>query len=129
MGRQIEAITETALTKQQLRVIGFLILEGPLRASELATALAVSPATTSGILERLETAGFVVRRTDPLDGRGRLIEATQRASETMATLIQAMRRTALEGAAAALTMDELRCLVVGLRGLLRVARTGTACEA
>lgn len=74
--QRLHSLVRTRLTVQQLRAIAVLMLDKDLSAHQLAAALGVSPATVSGILDRLEAADLVVRRTDEHDGRIRRITVT-----------------------------------------------------
>ncbi|WP_234442956.1 MarR family winged helix-turn-helix transcriptional regulator [Streptomyces cellulosae] len=49
---------------------------GPQRQSELNKLLGLDPSTVSRMVQRLEHAGFVRRRSDPDDSRALLVEAT-----------------------------------------------------
>ncbi|SDS23587.1 DNA-binding transcriptional regulator, MarR family [Paraoerskovia marina] len=74
--QRLTSLVSTRLTVQQLRAIAVLMLDEGLSAHQLAKALGVSPATVSGILDRLEAGGLVRRRTDEKDGRVRRIAVT-----------------------------------------------------
>ncbi|MDR1293955.1 MAG: MarR family transcriptional regulator, partial [Bifidobacteriaceae bacterium] len=77
-----------ALTPQQFRVVGLLVVGGPTRSGELASALGVSRATMTGLLDRLEQAGLVARSTDPRDARGRLATATDAGRDALRGLLE-----------------------------------------
>ncbi|MEJ9077226.1 MarR family transcriptional regulator [Gordonia malaquae] len=47
----------------------FVLKHGPMRASELAAAMAADPSTTSRHVAKLVSEGFVRREPDPADGR------------------------------------------------------------
>ena len=49
---------------------------GPLRLTALAEREAVSQPAMTGLVSRLQTAGLVLRRPDPSDGRAVLVELT-----------------------------------------------------
>lgn len=74
-----------------------------LPAGELAELLHLDPGTLSGILKRLESAGWLRRRPDPRDRRRALLGLTPQGRELdtsdPATIEEAVRRT-LEHAAA-----------------------------
>ena len=123
MRRRLEPLLDTPLTLQQLRCLTFLVVEGSATPLLLSELLAVSPATTTGLVDRLVRAGMVDRAPDSRDGRGKVLSPTRdgvrvvrrlMASdvETDATLLQA------------LTAEELDALRRGLAGLLRVLRAG-----
>ena len=123
MRRRLEPLLDTPLTLQQLRCLTFLVVEGSATPHLLSELLGVSPATTTGLVDRLVRAGMVDRAPDSRDGRGKVLSPTRdgvrvvrrlMASdvETDATLLQA------------LTAEELDALRRGLAGLLRVLRAG-----
>jgi DNA-binding MarR family transcriptional regulator len=64
------------LTIQQLRVLMLLFAEGGMSAHKLAEAIAVSLATLTGIVDRLEARELVQRSVDPNDRRVRRIDLT-----------------------------------------------------
>src|SRR5512136_167327 len=59
----------TDLTMPQLKVMVILWRQGPARMSELASGLAVTLATATGIVDRLVEKGFIVREGLPGDRR------------------------------------------------------------
>jgi DNA-binding MarR family transcriptional regulator len=120
MRSRIASRADFALTPQQLRVVGLLALNGPMRSSELATALDVTRATVTGLLDRLEQGGLIIRRTDPRDGRSRLAESTERARRTLSAMLSSMDLVP-DKIISLLTPDELDCLLTGLRAILRAA--------
>jgi len=56
--------------------LALLLRWGPLRLTTLAEREAVSQPSMTGLVSRLQTAGLVVRRADPSDGRAVLVELT-----------------------------------------------------
>lgn len=79
------------LTLTQWRVMAQLSHhpEG-MRQAALGKAINASPMTVSDVAERLESAGFVRRCTDPADSRAKLVRATPEG----AVLMVRMRETA-----------------------------------
>jgi DNA-binding MarR family transcriptional regulator len=71
------------LTMPQLKILIALRLNGPAGAHELAQMMGVSPATMTGIVDRLVAAGHVTRREDPRDRRVRRIELTAEGTRLM----------------------------------------------
>jgi DNA-binding MarR family transcriptional regulator len=53
-----------------LQCLDLIAREGPISPSALARRAALHPATMTGILDRLERAGWVARERDPADRRG-----------------------------------------------------------
>jgi DNA-binding MarR family transcriptional regulator len=56
--------------------LGLLLRSGALRLTALAEREAVSQPAMTGLVSRLQSAGLVVRRADPSDGRAVLVELT-----------------------------------------------------
>ncbi|MDR1442510.1 MAG: MarR family transcriptional regulator [Bifidobacteriaceae bacterium] len=116
---QIAARSESVLTPRQIKVVGLLALNGPMRSSQMATALGVTRATMTGLLDRLESARLVTRKVDPRDGRGRLVQATERGRRALTALISL--GPSPDRLLELLTEEELKHLVVALRALTRAA--------
>lgn len=57
---------------------------GGVRLTELAERAQLSLAATSGLVNDLAEMGYVTRRPDPVDGRAKLIELTERGRGLMA---------------------------------------------
>ncbi|MDR1152006.1 MAG: MarR family transcriptional regulator [Bifidobacteriaceae bacterium] len=109
------------ITPQQIRALGLLLLGGPTRSSDLADSLEVSRATMSGLLDRLEHAGFVTRATDPSDARGRLAEITDLGRDALRHALTSFRYT-FDEVLAELTVPGLRALTRGLGAVLEIMR-------
>lgn len=62
------------LTMPQLKILFALRLNGGSGVQELAHLMGVSPATMTGIVDRLVAAGYVTRREDSHDRRVRRVE-------------------------------------------------------
>ncbi|MGO9489168.1 MAG: MarR family winged helix-turn-helix transcriptional regulator [Solirubrobacteraceae bacterium] len=65
-------------------VLGRLDREGTASIGALAVAERVRPQSMAQTVTDLESAGLIVRRADPADGRRTLIELTDRGRETLA---------------------------------------------
>ena len=76
------------LTMPQLKVTLVLYRQGPLAAQELASRIDTSPATLSGIVDRLVAQGLVTRREDPADRRVRRLELTEEGLEQIDRVIR-----------------------------------------
>jgi DNA-binding MarR family transcriptional regulator len=80
-GRQLrtlldEELADSPLTPDEFAVTSVLLLEQPVRPTELAELTGLRPTTLSNYLRRFEAAGVVTRRRDPDDGRASLVELT-----------------------------------------------------
>ena len=55
--------------------------EKPLRMSEIAQRLTLSPGGTTKVVDRLESLGYVARSPDPADRRATMVEITRQGIE------------------------------------------------
>ncbi len=76
----------TDLTMPQLKVMTILWREGPARMSELASGLAVTLATATGVVDRLVDKGYVAREGLPGDRRVVICRLSQEGEEFMKAL-------------------------------------------
>lgn len=66
------------LTSVQAMILGFLNQEDQITSSELGKRAELDSATLTGILDRLETAGFIERKGNPDDRRSIRIHLTKK---------------------------------------------------
>jgi DNA-binding MarR family transcriptional regulator len=78
-----QKVSELNLTSVQAMILGFLNQEDQVTSSELGKRAELDSATLTGILDRLETAGFIERRGNPDDRRSIRIHLTKK-GKTMA---------------------------------------------
>lgn len=71
-------VSDLGFTQSTWRVIGFLARSGEMRPSDLGDQLAIETAPLVGILDRLATEGWIVRRADPSDRRAKLVRVTEK---------------------------------------------------
>ncbi|HLL62719.1 MAG TPA: MarR family transcriptional regulator [Propionibacteriaceae bacterium] len=76
----------TGLTTARTHLLWVLHHSGPSKQQALATALSVSPRNVTGLVDALETGGFVARTPHPSDRRAILITLTERGAATVATM-------------------------------------------
>jgi MarR family transcriptional regulator, organic hydroperoxide resistance regulator len=77
MGHEHHAImAEHGLTPSQFFVLSILASEPGISQQELSQRLSVTKGNISGMIERLEGAGFVIREADPQDRRTYRVYAT-----------------------------------------------------
>lgn len=69
------------LTSVQAMILGFLDEEDQITSSELGKRAQLDSATLTGVLDRLETAGFIERRNNPEDRRSIHIHLTAKGKE------------------------------------------------
>jgi DNA-binding MarR family transcriptional regulator len=119
--RRLGPLLQTPLTVQQLRCLTAVVVEGTATPQHLSTLLQVSPATMTGIADRLVRAGMVDRAQDSRDGRGRVLTATDTGQRVVRELLASDVETdaaVLRG----LSAEELAGLERGLTGMLRELR-------
>lgn len=63
------------LSAAEHKALGVIARNGPIPTGALAPELGVGPTALTGIVDRLERAGYVTRRPDPADRRRVLVEA------------------------------------------------------
>src|SRR5579871_3911049 len=71
------------LTRAQWQALGNMRRCGPMTQAALAEMLEVETATIARLIDRLESAGWVVRRPDPHDRRVKLVSPTAKAEAIM----------------------------------------------
>jgi DNA-binding MarR family transcriptional regulator len=122
--RKLTPLLSTPLTVQQLRCLTILVIEGSATPHRLSELLAVSPATMTGITDRLVRSGMADRVQDRRDGRGRVVSPTPAGQQVVRELLASDVDTDAD-LLRALTTEELAGLRLGLSGVLRVLRAGT----
>jgi DNA-binding MarR family transcriptional regulator len=103
-----------AINRSDLRCLDLLHQSGTMTAGQLAAGSGLTSGATTRMLDRLEHAGYLRRRSDSGDRRRVLVELTPRARELAAELYGS-----LEGAATALSRyspDQLALLREFLEG-------------
>lgn len=105
------------LTLPQWRVIGQLAYADHCSQVALASLIETDPMTVSGLVERLEAKGLVVRETDPDDSRAKIVKITDKAR----ALVSEMKALATEVYAEAFegVSDEDRAIMLSV--LIRVS--------
>ncbi|MGW5659059.1 MarR family winged helix-turn-helix transcriptional regulator [Streptomyces sp. NPDC003758] len=87
VGRQHSAVTvmfhsaiaaKQGLNATEEKTLDFLERRGPLTAKDLAELTGLAPASVTGLVDRLESKGFVRRVKHPTDKRRVLVELNQR---------------------------------------------------
>ena len=75
--------SQLGLKDVDLDCLDILDSHGPLSPTALAKRAGVHPATMTGILDRLEKGGWVVRERDPADRRAKSLALTPRGRRTV----------------------------------------------
>ncbi|GEM_PF-1084886 len=76
------------LTPSQLFVFSALWMEDAINFSDLANRVAIDVSTLTGIIDRMERAGFVERRPDLKDRRAVRLFLTEKAKETGPSILK-----------------------------------------
>ncbi len=76
-----QKVSELNLTPVQALVLGFLNQEDQITSAELGKKTELDSATLTGILDRLETAGLIERKSNPDDRRSIHIYLTPKGNE------------------------------------------------
>lgn len=108
------------LTPQQFSVLVTLLERREIAQTKLGDLVAMDPATVLGVVQRLAQRGLVAVRTDPADGRRRLVQLTHDGHELARDLVAIGPEISRE-TLAGLTDKEQREL---LRLLDRLGRIG-----
>ncbi|WP_372655268.1 MarR family winged helix-turn-helix transcriptional regulator [Halobacteriovorax sp.] len=79
------SMEEFSLTKPQLDVLVVIKFSShdALKATEIAEELFVSKANISGLISRLESAGFIERAVDPDDSRAKKLTLSSKANDVL----------------------------------------------
>lgn len=98
---------------------------GPQRITALAEWEAVSQPSMTGLVQRLEAAGYLVRSPDPEDGRASLVSVT---AEGVAALEARRRRhdEVIDARLARLSDEDLRALAAALPAIRRLVETNAS---
>ena len=107
-----------ALSLVHLNVMMILGADGALPMNQLADALDVSQASTTGIVDRMEQRGLITRERDPDDRRVTLVQLTDRGRQAIERL-GAERRDKLGKLLDELTDEELQAFLIGSRAMRR----------
>jgi DNA-binding MarR family transcriptional regulator len=103
-----------AINVTDLNCLNILALGGPMTAGELARRTGLTTASITGVLDRLEEAGFVRRERDPHDRRRVIVRLDAARGLRDVAPVFAPVVAAWRAAAARYTDDELR-LILGFQ--------------
>ncbi len=127
LNSQLSSLSHQVSGQLELRATDLGCLElisrhGPLSPSALARRAGLHPATTTGILDRLERGGWIARERDPADRRGVVVRAVPSRSADVLRLYAGMNYS-MDEICADSSADELELLAGFLR---RTAEAGRA---
>ena len=108
-----------------LECLDLITRHGPLSPSALAKRAGLHPATMTGVLDRLERGGWIVRDRDPADRRGIIIRAQRgRGAEVLRLyLVDSGMNAALDEICDQYSDEELELLAGFLRRTAEAGRT------
>ncbi|MGQ0848886.1 MAG: MarR family transcriptional regulator [Actinomycetota bacterium] len=98
---------------------------GPVSPGDLAESLRIHPATMTGILDRLEEGGWVVRERSAQDRRRVHLKALRTRGPELVRLYAPMNK-AIENVCAGLSDDQLRTVIEFLGSVSDAAREAAA---
>src|SRR5919204_2481761 len=91
-----QAVAERlGINSTDLECLDCIVLRGPLTAGELAAATGLTTGAITGLIDRLERAGFARRERDGHDRRKILVRATPAVERVAVPLFQPMERAVL----------------------------------
>jgi DNA-binding MarR family transcriptional regulator len=114
-----------------LECLDIIVMRGPLTAGELASASGLSTGAITGVIDRLDRAGFVKREHDAADRRKVLVRALPAVERRVMPLFRPMEQAALSALSAydekdlALLLDFLRRAHEAAVAAMATLRTGT----
>lgn len=83
------------INSTDLECLDLVVLRGPLTAGALAEATGLTTGAITGVIDRLERAGFARRARDAVDRRKVLVRALPAVAERVAPLFEPMQRAAM----------------------------------
>lgn len=101
------------LSSAQWRLLVRVVKEEGVAQARLAELLEIEPISVSRLIDRMQEAGWIERRTDASDRRVRMIFPTAKASDAYAQ-VKSLAGEVYAQALAGLSQEERRLLVKGL---------------
>src|ERR1700691_3921413 len=105
------------LTGPQRMVMQVLVQSEGLSLKELSARLSLAHSTVSGIVDRLEARGMVVRRQDEADGRATVIAPSSEVRDFLVNRMPELAISPLTGALRGASDSEKATVLRGLRKL------------
>jgi DNA-binding MarR family transcriptional regulator len=101
-----------SITAPQMYVLFYVKRKGKCKLSDIADKVEVKPSAVTVMIDRMERAGYVVRRDDPADRRSILVELTASGEKMLAQAVS-LRNEIIHEYFTRLTPDE-RTVLTGL---------------
>ncbi len=105
---------EVGLTRAQWQVLAYLAMNEGTNQAGLADILEIEPITLSRHLDKMEEAGWVIRRPDPNDKRVRILLLSDQAAGVMAK-VRAVGRCLIDEVTAGLRPEDIETMKQGLQ--------------
>jgi MarR family transcriptional regulator for hemolysin len=112
------------ITHRQWQVLAWLAMDKELCQADLAERMRIEPPTLVRVLDRMEHAGWILRRDDPTDRRKKVIAATDKAVPIWTRAAECARQVRAR-ASAGMNTEE----VESLRGVLQTIQSNLATSA
>jgi len=90
------ALKPLGITRAQWWVMAFLSRRDGMTQTALAADLDLTKVAIGGLLDRMESAGFIERRADKLDGRARRVYLTRAGAKTVGAIRLSVETVELE---------------------------------
>jgi DNA-binding MarR family transcriptional regulator len=119
LARRLRIRSRTTLTLAQMSALTTLERIGPMPVSDLARREQVNPSSVTRLIANLERMGYLIRETNPDDGRSAVISISTEGT----TFLNSSRRRANEALAhdvARLSHDDQQHLMAALPALLHL---------
>ncbi len=114
-------LAERGLTRARAELLAVLGHGGPMTQRDLAREMGVTPRAVTGLVDALQSGGYLARNAHPADRRATLVALTEQGNSAVATLLSQGRTTAA-GVFADFGDDELDQLGELLDRVLRRCR-------
>ncbi|MFI6264987.1 MarR family transcriptional regulator [Micromonospora sp. NPDC051006] len=112
------------LNAAEHKALGLIVRSGPIPTGTLAPELGVGPTAVTGIVDRLERAGYVRREPDPTDRRRVLLVADESAVPDLSGIFADLGRE-MTAFMAAYDEREMAAIVDYIENTIRVLRAQT----
>ena len=73
-----EELAPLGITHRQVQILGALAAHGEASQTELADMLRIEPSGVVRLVDRMERAGWIMRSSDPLDRRRKIVRPTDK---------------------------------------------------
>jgi DNA-binding MarR family transcriptional regulator len=110
-------VAKGELTAPQIAVMREVVRHDGMSLKDLSQAVSLAHSTVSGIIDRLEKRGIVIRRSDREDGRISRVYPTSAVTDFVREQIPALSRGPLESALASTTATEQMRIAGAVRRL------------